>query len=295
MKTTLIIFSKNRPLQLDLCLNSVKQNLNGSFDVFVLFDRDEEYVDAYEALQKEHPDVQFWLQKENIYKDLYYIAVSVCNPRTCFLTDDCIVYRPSINIDAEDLFPEEAICYSLRLGLNTTKRYHRWDGKIQEYDDLLRWFPQQHISKYKHGIIYDRTQHLQGGYWGNPLSVDGHIFRSEEVFEWLDELILISKHFKYITCQSPNHLETNLQRWQHLTGQFMCVDEQSCVVNSPNNKVSDTQYTINGVSYNLPQEEALEIFQSGARIDLAQLDFENINCPHTEINLTKGIKTCKEM
>jgi len=291
LQTSLIIFSKNRPLQLDLCLKSVKKNLRGSFEISVLYVCDKEFCDSYDSLKKDFPDVSFWRQGSSIFKDVYTLIASQCNPRVGFLTDDCIVYRPSIDLDVDNLLTKHSCCYSLRMGLNITKRRGVVNGELTEFPEPLSWFPGQAIFQYPHGVVYDRTQHFYGGYWNYPLSVDGHIFNSETFIEYIEELCHVEKIKQW--KQTPNELEAALQRFTHIAEIHMCIPTESCVVNSPNNRVSKSfDDTENGTIYELSPQAALEMFNQGKRINLDKLDFA-VNCPHTEINLMQGVKDAK--
>jgi len=70
----------------------------------------------------------------------------------------------------------------------------------------------------------------------------------------------------------------------------MCSMPHSVVVNTPNNRVQDT-HTENrsGDEYDYTPQFLLSKYLSGQRIELESLDFSDIKCPHTEIDILKGL------
>jgi len=55
--------------------------------------------------------------------------------------------------------------------------------------------------------------------------------------------------------------------------------------------VSETHKdNVSGLQYSSSADLLLKEFMAGKRIDINLLDFSNVNCPHTEIDIVKGIK-----
>ena len=286
MKISLVIFSKNRPLQLDLCLNSLV-NLKMDYKVNVIYTCDDDYKQAYETVQKDHPSVEFWTQSNSLFKDVLMLVATCDNDYIMFLTDDCIVYTESPDLK-DGCFTDSICCYSLRLGLNTNKRaVHNANGTEVMIDDPLQYAPDQKISRYEYGVVYDRTQHFFGGYWNYPLSVDGHIFRTGDMFDWMDELVFLQKLKTW--KQTPNEIESALQRFTNLLGPYVGIPLQSCVVNSPNNMVQNSHKNPHALTYNISEQRLLYEFNRGKRVKLSNLNIDQIHCAHTELNLLKGL------
>lgn len=290
MSISLIIFSKNRPLQLDLCLSSLA-NFRADLSATVIYSCDNEYSDAYKTVKHEHRyNADFWEQGSSLFKDVYSRLVSHREDYMCFLTDDCIVYQETPELSEgvlKELFSFELLsCFSLRLGENTNKR----DLAGTVMDDPLRYAEGLQIFRNNRGMIcYDRTQHLHGGYWNYPLSVDGHIYRCSDMVEWMDELCHIEKIKDW--KQTPNELEKALQRFCNIAPPFVAFDQKSSVVNSPNNRVQDTIENRNGDYFNFTCDHLLDLYTSGKRIELQKLKDRNafnVNCPHTEIDILQG-------
>ena len=109
------------------------------------------------------------------------------------------------------------------------------------------------------------------GDYGYPLSLDGHIFRSGEIYAFV----------KNCTYHNPNTMEG---AWQHQftdRTRMVCYDK-SIVVNNPVNRVQ----TVNGnVHGNVTAEFLNEQYLSGKIISLTPFDgIENVSC-HQEIEI----------
>ena len=66
--------------------------------------------------------------------------------------------------------------------------------------------------------------------------------------------------------------------------------ERDIVENTPNNRVQDTHENRSGDEYDYTAQFLLSKYLSGQRIELESLDFSDIRCPHTEIDILKGLK-----
>lgn len=286
---TSIIFSKNRPLQLDLTLKTVAKNFEQCTKVIVLYNADPEYSAAYEVLKNEHPNVE-WRQESgaNFYRNVLHCLSSFdCeNDFACFLTDDCIFYRkvPSLSSMLINLASEKMKCISLRLGSNICQR--------QSGKDMTVDLPSGQVFKDETStwIMWNFFSCLYGSYWCYPMSVDGHIFKRTVLKKMLEELTLLSSQVYSDWDQNPNGLETNLQRFLATDGHSVAAPFLSCVFNSPNNKVQNTHKDNRcGDWFEYTTEFLLKKFNEGKRVDFEKLNIPDIKCPHTEINLKDGL------
>lgn len=277
---TSIIFSKNRPLQLDLCLNSIKKNFSDSSKIVVIYRYDGDFADSITSLSEEHPDVEFYNQSDSIYEDIKNALEKSKNNYVCFFTDDNIFYRHVGFIDLDPLFNiDDICCLSLRLGYNTSKRFHLGNGSID--------IP---IAYNQNGdfLFISKTDHKYGSYWSYSHSVDGHIFRLKDVIEMIIELSHIN-NLKDIG-QTPNDLETNMQRFWPISKNTIVSLLHSVVVNSPNNRVSEShKENISGEHFSFSDTECFTLYKSGKRLNIDKIDFSNIQCPHQEVDIMKGV------
>ena len=280
---TSIIFSKDRPLQLDLCLNSIKQNFNDSNKIIVIDRYSNKYKSSLENLQEEHQDVTFYSQTKSLYKDLKDWILLSKNSYVCFFTDDDIFFTNFSAAESYDKIfngPFDVCCFSLRLGLNITSRWHqgqRGDDKAVAYHDAGDI------------MLVPKTRYNYGSYWSYSHSVDGHIFRKGDAIRMVSELYFLDQTFTL--KQTPNALEENMQRFWAISQNTIACPKRSVVVNSPNNRVSDThEENKSGEKFDLSPAYLLEIYKRGGRVDVNKLDFGHIECPHQEMNILKGLE-----
>ena len=104
-----------------------------------------------------------------------------------------------------------------------------------------------------------------------------------------DEMWYLDQRYEW--AQTPNSVESTMQRfWTHgrpLIASFT----ESVVVNSPNNRVQDSHLSNRfGEAYSYDADALLEKYLLGRRINIDKLDFGQIECPHTEINILKGLE-----
>lgn len=303
MPITSIIFSKDRPLQLDLCLSSMEKcDVNNIFEEKIVIYKcsNERYKRAYQKLRKEHRDVSFWEQGKSLFNDVD-VAVSCClSSFVAFFTDDNIFYNEILLSDTwlEGIFNNWTIPnlshISLRLGENTQSRSDNKGGWIhQPVGDVVSIrHPKPNRTEWRQMFLYDRSNHFYGGYWNYPISLDGHVFKQSTVQQWTEELCYLDPIKKW--KQNPNELERALQRFCQECAQFVLVPEQGCLVNSPNNQVSDYfehNISVNEAGNHFPNstEEFLNDFINGYRVDYSLLknsgQFSKIVCAHQELNI----------
>jgi hypothetical protein len=286
---TSIVFSKNRPLQLDLTLKTISKNFDQCTKVIVIYAADSEYLEAYDILKKEHPEVDWRLQTGNLYRMLYCaLSFLDCeNEFVCFFTDDCIVYRNVPDLSSALKHLQENVqmkCISLRLGFNVDSRQIE-DSMIQDVPSP----PVYGFGNEEQFIIFSHFQNCYGSYWCYPMSVDGHIFLRSKIKNVVNELLTVNIQIHSQWPQNPNSLEQNLQKYTTIDGCFTICPVLSCVVNSPNNKVQAEWENRSGDHYQYKTEFLLNEFNNGKRIDFDSLGLDNVRCPHTEINLLKGL------
>jgi len=282
MLITSIVFSKNRPLQLDLTLRSIEKNFSDCSKVVVLHNNDDtNYSNAHQTLCAEHDQVISWRQGESIFSDVLAIALGADDDYICFFTDDDIFYRPLRYAGYQALNDNNISCISLRMGMNITQRQH--NGVIGK-DECQKMFSTEDGM-----IAWPKTWHGYGSYWSYDLSVDGHIFRKADVVSMMDELYFLQSRYNW--NNTPNVLESEIQRFWPIRGNYIIAPKRSVVVNSPNNKVQDSHIENRaGDVFSYDSEFLLGKYMNGHRINIERLNFSDIKCPHTEIDLIKGIK-----
>ena len=287
---TSIVFSKDRALQLDLTLQSIKRNFRQSDSVTVLYRcSNPTHEDSYKVLSDEHPDVAFVQQSEldgesgGIFADIEMLIALSPHDHICFFTDDDIVYQyvDFTQSSLGALFQKDVSCLSLRLGTNT----NMWDYG----DGILKRDFLPHCAWEDPFLIWNRTSLPIGGYWSYPLSVDGHIFQKDTIRTFSKELNILNASEQFGWKQTPNELEVKLQRFWFELPPLMGALQKSHVVNSPNNRVQETVENWHGRQYSLHQEYLKDKFNEGKRINLDNISFGEIVCPHQEIDILRGL------
>jgi len=271
-----IVFSKNRATQLDLLLKSIKQNFIQCNQIRVVWKADDSHLESYNILMKEYQTKVIFIKQDSFFQDTWEACRDSKNEYVVMFTDDDIVYK-MVNIPASTLshLDNDVFgCYSLRLGLNITKRQmeDKWYNDTTQVNFLN-----------ESEIIWNRTSVLPHSYWGYVLSVDGHIFNKRKLQKILYEIYLWNNINRY--SQTPNKLESLMQRFFFEVGPFMLAPKDSCVVNSPNNRVQEEYKNRSGDQYSYCEDHLMQLYLSGHRIKLEDLDFSHVNCPHTEIKL----------
>tara|TARA_Y100000296_G_scaffold57589_1_gene66109 strand:- start:1898 stop:2704 length:807 start_codon:yes stop_codon:yes gene_type:complete len=267
-------------MQLDLCLSSIKSNFPESNENIVIHNNSEEFEQAHSTVQQEHPEVEFIKQGSSLFFDIYSAILRSNNLHICFFTDDDICFgKIEVAHAIDNILPNASVaCISLRLGLNICKRSH--NGQIGA--DALK-----NYNTSGDFILWPKTCYNYGSYWSYSLSVDGHIFRKNDILTMVDELQFLDE--QYTWKQTPNAFESELQRFWTISPNVMAAPSHSKVVNSPNNRVQNHMLNAAGETYDVDQHWLLEKYVDGQRIKLENLTLPCIECPHTEINIMEGV------
>jgi hypothetical protein len=263
-KNQLIIFSKNRASQLNLLLDSIKDNALFLFDIIhVLYKSDDYYKTGYDKIKKKFHDVNFYEEK-NFRRDIFKL-INDDIEATTFMVDDAVVFRKIIanKIDIIKPVVNDYVIFSLRLGKNCT----------YSHPANLHYSLGEHEVNGEY-LIFDYTKQ-QVGDFRYPLSTDGHIFNTKLIKDLLIE----------IDFNNPNTLEAYLQRFvvaNSIPKTIKCFNE-SKLVSIPANLVNETFMNRHGLEFSMSEKELNYRYISGESIDLNSMDFSNINGPHKEI------------
>jgi len=261
-----IVFSKDRACQLELFIRSMKiyfkEFKDNKINVLYTFS-DKKFEEGYEELKKIHNDVNInYVQESKKFKDHVMLLMNPDDNYTVFFVDD-IVFKNPFTMDSKQvrLFvgDENILCVSLRLHTNLTYCYPAQIHMVPpKFEDNLTF----------------RWMHERGDY-GYPMSLDGHIFRTKEIFPLL----------KVLTYTNPNSLESTLAYCPLNKPKMICFEE-SAIMNLPVNRVQTFNTNICGnVSANFLNDQFLD----GNIIDMEKMKgFKNISChQEVDINLIK--------
>ena len=266
MRNQLIIYSKNRACQLHLLLESIEKNSNDIFDaIFVIHTyTTKEYLDGYSKLIQRFPNVAFIVED-----DFYANTMDRVNDNfqyTTFMVDDIVFYK-KLETTMDDIISvfgvsEKPIsCFSLRLGMNCNYSHPaNLNYTIGEYEKIND-FNIVNVNEQKGDFAY-------------PLSVDGHIFKTEFIKKCLDKIGWFN---------NPNILESKLQSLMGEINNGMVFLDESVIVGVPVNIVNNTHKNRQGLQFYFSENDLNINYNNNEVIDIESMDFNNINGPHKEI------------
>ena len=184
-----LVFSKDRPYQLDAFIRSAVENGQiEKSDITVLHRYDDKYRESLEALYKEHSECYFLTESD--FKNQVICWVEKADSLISFATDDAVFTR-SVEKEAVSLTMQQnpsVLTFSLRLGMHLDYCYPTAQQQPIPSGQVVSG-------------IFAWDSSLASGDWGYPLSVDGHVFRPAEILE-------ILKRAEY---SNPNTLEASMQ------------------------------------------------------------------------------------
>jgi hypothetical protein len=249
-----VIFSKDRALQLHALLSSYFENATEPAPVYIL------YQSSTRAHQKAYEEIFSMFHGRQImtvaqksaesFKDqLILILESIEATRVLFLVDD-IIFIEKVDMGDFTKFDTRTIIPSLRMGANLKRAY-----TVQQNQALPVFIPQVINDEDKLCWIW-----ANGVYdWAYPLSVDGHLFSTQE----------ISIFAKYTNFNSPNTFEANLQEWaKYFKHRYGICYKKSKILNIPANRV---QNDINNIHGTVHQDYLLEQWNRGMQMDYCSL------------------------
>lgn len=268
-----IIFSRDRANQLSLLLRSIDKNGSDLFGVTVIYNASSDaFQNGYNILKGQYEEIVWIKQKSppSDFREITLQAIKNSEEYICFFVDDNILYRKVDtifeSIDAMfryfDTQEKQLLCLSLRLGSNTSIQ--------NEYKNTECPFPQELIAVDNLYALWDWTLLPKHTNFAYPFSVDGHIYRRDQVLE------MVTYDF-----DTPNGLEGSGDFDVSLPNLMACFDE-SVLVNSPANIVGSSANKA-GEKYGMELEELNRLFLSGHAIDLDSMDFSDVRGCHQEI------------
>lgn len=265
---TAIIFSRDRPAQCSLLLQSLRRGPGPHLfpKIIVLYKAtDGNYQEGYDYAH-DYWGAVTWIPEGNFCNDVYDI-LGTAERHVCFLTDDDVFYRfrcvSPLPGDALDKDPD-LLTVSLRLGENTTYCYPM---RSEQY------FPTTTARSDLHTYMWRGASHD----FGYPASLDGNVWRTSD----LDYLI---GNRRFV---NPNELEDVLvTRCKSAGRPLMACYRESSIVNIPANRVNVTHRGNRyGEEFPADEKELNRKFLCGEMLSLSKMDFGDVNAAHCEREL----------
>ena len=270
MLLNVIIFSKDRAMQLDLLLQSILLNFNvEDYKLNILYKAsNDEYNRGYNMIRDLYPQFSY-KREENFKSDL--ISLFNESKYTVFLTDDDIIYQ-SFKLNNDELHNifmlTDANCFSLRLGLNTVNCYTMQKlNKLNNYKTHNFYYDVDLIEPVISWKVADGTND-----YAYPMSLDGHIFKTE----------YIKNLCEVLEYTNPNLFEAFLSNFGK-PEMIMASYKNNKLVNSPINRVQDTFQNLSGMKYRYSSEDLNEMYLDDVCFNFEKMKFNEITGCHQEI------------
>ena len=252
----LIIFSYDRPLQLNALLSSLETYVSNLGTIYLICRMsDALYEQAYKQVLALFPNVVLLKQGKEPKKDFKPLTLKAFNestsPYVLFTTDDLIVkdyvdIKQCINV----LNASDAYGFYLRMGTNITFSYNQ---------NIPLSAPK--LTTIEPGIL---SWNFADGksYWGYPNSLDMALFKKTT----------IEKDLHTLMYYSPNVLESRWSRIADKSKNALCF-KNSKAFNIPLNLVQEDWYNKNEALFTTP--ELLDMWNQGLMMNI--IPFHQIN------------------
>jgi hypothetical protein len=262
-----IVFSFNRPVQLQACLASYFHHVANPSPLIVQYrargDHAKVFKQAYQEIAEEFSDhpVEF-IEEDDCRSTLLKILQETNAGKIFFLVDDILFIRP---VDMAQFTAVDPLKYVACL---------RMSPRLNFCYTLQEPTPAPELSENKeHGMLQWNWGDSKNE-WSYPCSVDGNLFDTAEIL-----MMSLSSPFK-----APNSYEGALHSFAPalFDRPGLCYSE-SIILNIPCNKVQEENDNIAGLETALTPEGFLTRWNNGECIDWMRLEnFEN-TAPHQEV------------
>ncbi len=258
----LVIFSKDRACQLDLLLRSLERQFvewrRTQVTVIYTFS-DPDFAAGYAATRMAHPDVAYICERDShaSFRDLTLSRIGA-HEHVMFLVDDD-VFKDEFTVESPEYrtfaATPEIACLSLRMAPHMEYCY--------AYDRSMA------RPEFEAGNVWDWTTAEYD--WNYPMSLDGHVFRTEELRPLLAEAAF----------HNPNSLEAALAARPLANPKMICFSEAK-IVNLPVNRVQETALNRHG---GIAATWLNEQFLAGQRLSETTVRGTATRGPHEELPL----------
>jgi glycosyltransferase involved in cell wall biosynthesis len=271
MNCFVLIFSKDRALQLDATLRSLLFHCNDAneLQIKVLFTSSASlYENQYEQLKSDYSLYKFlqFHREQFFFRDL--IALISPFNYILFLTDDNIFvrnFKMSQILESLKTNPD-SLGLSLRLGKNTTYCY-----TLNKNQNLPSFSPLgNNILKFNW-----TTSQYDFGY---PLELSSSVYRKEDILPYISRM----------NFQNPNTLESSMnvhRGFFHSFKPYLLCYEQAVTFSNPLNMVQTAWVNRTSMKPEYSSDSLSKFFKDGYRIDIASYIGFVPNACHQEVDL----------
>jgi len=275
-KIAVIYFSKDRPLQLELAINTANKMLekeeNTYINNYVLWTASQsEYRKSYLFLKNEKEDIADFVEEGDFKEDLLCLLKD--SKYVLFITDDSVFVRPYCFTEMIKALSEnpQTIGFSLRLGTNTVMCY-----PYNLPNEKPRFIEKENYENY---MLFNWTK-IGFGDFSYPLELSSSFYEIEKILPIIESA-------KY---SNPNSLEwamyigTSLYLYTNSYPLLACYP-LSRAFSIPLNKVQKVNNNRSGNNPKYSPKKLLEYYKEGYKIDPKPfIAFTPIGC-HQEVEL----------
>jgi hypothetical protein len=187
------------------------------------------------------------------------------------ITDDSLFYR-DFTLPYEELdraMTDDINHLSFRLGYNT---------EVIDYTNPIeKHFLKINNQFFPNLLQFNWTNHTN--HYGYPCALDGTLFNRVDILNYTLQSVGASFDYRKWECK------VNELICQPLSKPYALCFEQSVLVNSPNNMVSDGPYCKNGEVHKYTVEELNSKYLAGEKIDIRAIDSDSIVSVQQELPL----------
>ena len=262
---SIIIFSKDRAIQLHALLASFFELVRGNVTINVLYTASsDEHVASYDELRSIFSDKNVYFKLEsNFRNDLLELLNRTTTSKLMFLVDD-IIFKESLDLDDIINCNTDYFVPTLRMGEHLSYSYTR--RMEQPLPPSLT-----EVASDKDKIVWKWNDGQLD--WAYPLSVDGHIFDTSEM-----RIIIRSLQFK-----APNSLEESMQLFNPIyKSRYGLALKKSIIMNIPHNKVQQENDNHAG---SLTADYLLKQWLEGYQINYRKLYHFRNTSAHQEVDI----------
>lgn len=270
-KVDILIYSYHRPLQLYALLESIKMNMNGYNNVYIIYRADNhKFEQGYQIVQQVFSSYIFLKQSDTPSKDFKPLTLQVLGKSSPYiiLSVDDIIVKDTIDLQScmRALQSTRAYGFFLRLGTNLSYCYSLSAEQAVP--------PLSHVGDDMYTWHFKVGQHD----WGYPFSLDMTLYPKESIEKML-------QHLSYMT---PNSFEANGAAFAAKS--IIPLQKGLCffnskIVNIPLNIVQN-DYPQNNHLNRYSIERLLQLLYEGYKIDITPLMGIQNRSAHADIELT---------
>jgi len=257
----IIIFSKDRPCQLDALLDSIKwfYGVPSFINILYLYSNDF-YSKGYNQCMADYiinKNIEWHCQlnsKDGFKAQIENLSIkNNCEYITYFTDDDIIKSK----FQYDEIFKQfennkDILTLSLRLGLHVNFNYVNQEYTPSPVTNLWEWRKYPPLSD-----------------WGYPMSIQGNIFRREDIIPCIKRI-----HF-----DCPNNFEGSMYH-SPINKPYMLCYPKSKVLGLQLNRVASTSTNRSG---NISIEHLNKEYLNGKRLDFRKLCDVDFNSPDIEL------------